>query len=73
MKRSFVSPFYSIIPLILVFTAGIYLAGTFGNVRKLPGQWMAERVDAPRGPGYLPSDWMDRQRSFPHGLITTEA
>ncbi len=33
---------------------------------------MLNRVKAPVGPGMLPSDWMDRQRSYPHGQIKTE-
>ncbi len=73
MKRTVTSPLFSIIPFILLLTAGIFLTGRFGNDRKLPDQWMAERVNTPKGPGYLPSDWMDRQRSFPHGGIKTEA
>lgn len=34
---------------------------------------MTDRVSTPKGPGWLPSDWMDRQRSYPQGRIKTES
>jgi len=36
-------------------------------------QQMADRVSTPKGPDQLPNDWMDRQRSYPHGLIKAES
>lgn len=37
------------------------------------GQQMADRVTAPKGPDQLPNDWMDRQRSYPYGIIKAES
>ncbi|MFH1119456.1 MAG: T9SS type A sorting domain-containing protein [Bacteroidota bacterium] len=33
---------------------------------------MLNRVSQPKGPGYLPADYMDRQRTFPYGGIKAD-
>ena len=32
---------------------------------------MLKRVSQPEGPGYLPTDWMDSQRTYPNGSINS--
>lgn len=34
---------------------------------------MLSRMKAPSGPGSIPADWMDRQRSYPYGQIKPES
>lgn len=71
MKTSF-RPFFSFIILIsLLIITIIYLSGTFHN--KPNKKHMISRVSAPEGPNSIPNDWMDRQRSYPYGIIKSEA
>jgi photosystem II stability/assembly factor-like uncharacterized protein len=62
---------YNILPAALIIIAGIYTSLTYkGEVST--SHPMLSRVTLPKGPGYLPTDWMDRQRTFPNGGIKTD-
>jgi len=61
---------YNIIPAALVVIAGIYTSMTY-NGEVSTSHPMLSRISQPKGPGYLPTDWMDRQRTFPNGGIKT--
>jgi len=62
---------YSLIPALIVIITGTALLFKLNPGKNSPHP-MLERVAAPKGPGYLPTDWMDRQRTFPYGTINPE-
>lgn len=59
------------LPAALIIIAGIYTSMTY-NGEVSTSHPMLSRVSQPKGPGYLPTDWMDRQRTFPYGGIKTD-
>ncbi len=61
---------FTSVPLLILFLAGVFLSLNH-KTDKNSGHFMLSRVDQPKGPGYLPTDWMDRQRTFPNGGINT--
>lgn len=62
---------FNILPAALVIVAGIYTFMTYNGAVSTCHP-MLSRVSQPKGPGYLPTDWMDRQRTFPNGGIKTD-
>lgn len=85
-KYSQAIKFLSVIILLTTVCTFLFLSTTTDNRIKVgsakadvelkkgnPQSHMLSRVTAPDGPGSIPSDWMDRQRSYPHGKIKTES
>lgn len=64
--------------LVAVLSAAFYLlVVSFGNDKSLAENdripsHMLSRITTPDGPGSIPADWMDRQRSYPYGRIKPE-
>ncbi len=71
MKTSGKKYLFTILPALLVLIAGLYTGLNYQD-KISPEHFMLSRVSLPKGPDYLPTDWMDRQRTFPYGGIKTE-
>jgi len=84
MKQTLYRSIFAVAFIMILASAGVILINSFRsqhvnkdskslalytNLKKHP---MLSRIKAPGGPGMLPSDWMDRQRSYPQGQIKTE-
>jgi photosystem II stability/assembly factor-like uncharacterized protein len=83
MKQTFYRSLSAVALILLLATTGVTIINSLKSLHDcnsknvatstiLKNHPMLSRVNAPGGPGMLPSDWMDRQRSYPHGQIKTK-
>lgn len=70
MKKKFLKALPTLIPLVLLtlFAALVYFQPQNPDKTK---QFMLERTGLQKEPGYLPNDWMARQRAYPQGRINS--
>ncbi|PKP04192.1 MAG: hypothetical protein CVU14_00675 [Bacteroidetes bacterium HGW-Bacteroidetes-9] len=68
MKSLRINVLFIVLPVCILLFAGIAMNKS-QNRHYTATHHMLSRVDQPREPGYLPNDWMDRQRTFPYGSV----
>lgn len=68
MKKKFFKALPTILPLVLLATfAAVVLLQPKPSEKT--NHFMVERTGLQKEPGYLPSDWLARQRAYPQGRI----
>lgn len=74
MRKFYFQIFHLFLVIAVLVTGIIYLLKDSQNIKSSGlSSMMLSRVTAPEGPDRIPNDWMDRQRSYPYGVIKTEA
>lgn len=72
MEKKFFKAFPVILPLVVLITFATVVYFQPKAPEKI-NRFMLERTGLKKEPGYLPNDWLARQRAYPQGRIKTES
>jgi photosystem II stability/assembly factor-like uncharacterized protein len=71
MKTNFSRVFPILFPLLILSVFALFVQQS-NNHNDKHENFMLKRTGLEKEPGYLPSDWLSRQRAYPHGRIKSE-